>query len=475
MTLNPVLVLDKQICDAASVTYVLVRFMNNIVLISTYELGHQPFGLASPAAWLREAGASVACLDLAIESLDKTTITQADIIAFYIPMHTATRLATSMVKRIKRLNPTAHLCFYGLYAPTNEKYLRKLGAETILGGEFETGLVSLYQQLKNNNGLESQSISLAKQKFITPIRHGLPGLSKYAQLEIEGSTRHLAGYTEASRGCKHHCRHCPIVPIYQGQFRIVQQDVVLADIRQQVEAGAQHITFGDPDFFNGPGHAVSIINAMHAEFPDLTYDVIIKIEHLLKQVKYLPLLRETGCLFVTSAVESVDDNILKILNKGHTTDNFKQVVMLFEQIGLKLSPTFVAFNPWISLTGYLDFINTIAELNLINNVAPIQYAIRLLIPAGSELLKLPQVQNMVMSFNEAALVYPWTHPDERVDQLQANLIQLIQQSEANKESRLVIFGKIWRLAHEANNVPTRPMRFQEDANFMPRMSEAWYC
>ena len=88
---------------------------------------------------------------------------------------------------------------------------------------------------------------------------------------------------------------------------MVQREVVLADIRQQMAAGAQHITFGDPDFFNGPGHALAIVEALHAEFPAVTYDVTIKIEHLLKHRDALPVLARTGCLFITSAVESLDD------------------------------------------------------------------------------------------------------------------------------------------------------------------------
>src|SRR5215210_8591280 len=122
-----------------------------VVLISTYELGRQPFGLASPSAWLREAGARVTCLDLAVERLDESVIAAADLVAFYVPMHTATRLAASFVPRVKRLNPDAHLCFYGLYAPVNEEYLRGLGAGTILGGEFEQGLVALVERLAANH------------------------------------------------------------------------------------------------------------------------------------------------------------------------------------------------------------------------------------------------------------------------------------------------------------------------------------
>jgi radical SAM superfamily enzyme YgiQ (UPF0313 family) len=90
----------------------------------------------------------------------------------------------------------------------------------------------------------------------------LPPLEKYAQLVLPGGARRTVGYTEASRGCKHLCRHCPVVPVYQGHFRIVQREVVMEDIRRQVAAGARHITFGDPDFFNGIGHAVELVRAL---------------------------------------------------------------------------------------------------------------------------------------------------------------------------------------------------------------------
>src|SRR5574341_2407766 len=119
-----------------------------VVLISSYELGRQPFGLASPAAWVRHAGGVVTCLDLAVQRLDEEAIRTADLVAFYVPMHTATRLAAALLPRVKTLNPRAHLCFYGLYAPVNEGYLRSLGAGTILGGEFEEGLLALAQRLR---------------------------------------------------------------------------------------------------------------------------------------------------------------------------------------------------------------------------------------------------------------------------------------------------------------------------------------
>jgi len=451
----------------------------NVVLISTYELGHQPFGLASPAAWLKQAGATVTCLDLAVQRLDKQAVASADLVAFYVPMHTATRIAVSIVGRVKAINPRAHVCFFGLYAPVNENYLRELGADTILGGEFEEGLVSLYRRLSANGSASQQEpvISLARQNFLVPDRSGLPGLSQYAWLNLGNRNRRTVGYTEASRGCKHLCRHCPIVPVYGGQFRIVQRNVVLEDIRQQVEAGARHITFGDPDFLNGPGHAIPLVEALHRQFPDLTYDVTIKIEHLLKQATVLPILRDTGCLFVTSAVESMDNTILDIFDKRHTREDFIQVVSLFREVGLTLNPTFVTFTPWTSLEGYLDLLWWISELDLIDNISPIQYAIRLLIPAGSKLLELPIVQERVGDFDEAALCYRWSHPDARVDRLHTDVLDVIKASQERGESRQAIFDRVWQLAHEAamsggtfsvasHRSPQAPI---------PHLSEPWYC
>lgn len=467
----------------------------NIVLLSTYELGRQPFGLASPAAWLRQAGAQVVCADLSINALDDDLIRAADLVAFYLPMHTATRIAVPLIARVQRLNPHVHLCCYGLYAPLNAKFLHNLGVATVLGGEFETGLVALVNRLQQSAGQKAAYkasddpaseplIGLSRQHFQTPDRHDLPTLDRYASLDLGDGLQRTVGYTEATRGCKHLCRHCPIVPVYNGQFRVVQRDVVLADIRNQVAAGAQHITFGDPDFFNGPGHAIPLVQALHAEFPDLGYDVTIKIEHLRQQMHLLPILRDTGCRFVTSAVEAVDDEILKLLDKGHTRADFVAVVRHCQTIGLTLTPTFVAFNPWISLTGYADLLALLADLELVNHVAPIQYAIRLLITASSRLLELPSIQALVHPFDEAALVYPWHHPDPHVDQLQQAIIAFVQQAEKQGKTRWESFTGVWHLAQEAREVAGQidsgahlfaPHPQPQFSHYAPRLSEPWYC
>ncbi|MGH9731238.1 MAG: CUAEP/CCAEP-tail radical SAM (seleno)protein, partial [Candidatus Acidiferrales bacterium] len=427
-----------------------------IVLISTYELGRQPFGLASPSAWLRRSGAEVACLDLSREPFRGEAIRHAALIAFYVPMHTATRLAAELLKTIRELNPDAHICFYGLYAPVNEDWLRKLGVQTILGGEFEQGLTDLARRISDGRAAHTQSepvVSLARQKFAVPDRMGLVALEQYARLALPDGEKRTVGYTEASRGCKHLCRHCPIVPVYNGVFRVVERDVVLADIRQQVAAGAQHITFGDPDFFNGIGHAIPLVQALHNEFPQITYDATIKIEHLLKHSEFLPVLRQTGCLFVTSAVESVDDLVLEKLDKHHTRSAFLDVVRRFQTIGLTLQPTFLPFTPWTSLESCIELLEVLRENGLVENVAPIQLAIRLLIPAGSRLLELSEVRALVAPFDESAMVYPWKHSDPRVDTLSRELQQIVHAGEKLNQSRSRIFERIETAARRAAGAP----------------------
>jgi radical SAM superfamily enzyme YgiQ (UPF0313 family) len=452
-----------------------------IVLISTYELGRQPFGLASPAAWLRKRGHQVVSLDLSRQEIDESAIREAKLIAMYLPMHTATRLATQLIPRLRELNGRAHLCCYGLYAPMNVDYLRSLGVSTILGGEFEEGLAQLAARLTSNEEQKTRQqsepyISIARLAFEVPDRSGMPPIEKYAHLIVPGDGYRIVGSTEASRGCKHLCRHCPIVPVYKGVFRIVSRDVVMEDIRRQVTAGAQHISFGDPDFFNGIRHAMELVEEFHQEFPTITYDVTIKIEHLRKYEENLPKLRDTGCFFVTSAVESVDDTVLDFLDKGHTREDFLHVVKTFRELGLTLHPTFVPFTPWTTLTGYLELLGLLQEQALIENVAPIQLGIRLLIPEGSRMLELEDIRRIIGPFDPQSLAYPWNNPDSQVDALSETVQEIAAVAEGRKESRSATFERIWKAAHAAAGLAVPPIAAAPVPHAaVPFLSEPWYC
>ena len=482
-----------------------------ILLISCYELGHQPIGLASPLGFLERAGYTPDVMDIAVETFDVDKAARAEFAGICVPMHTALRLGVHVASRLRKVNPTCHICFYGLYASLNAEYLLKHHADSIIGGEYETPLVELVDSLANgtqveiagvlqDEGAESlqdspQSKPLLRSShararaykprndssgkaLAVPSRKQLPPLDRYARLEQDG-VAHFAGYVEASRGCKHLCFHCPIPPVYEGRFSIVPQEVVLADIQAQVDAGAAHITFGDPDFLNGPTHALRIVQTMHEAFPDLTFDCTTKIEHLLKHRSILPALRDSGCIFIVSAVESLNDTVLDNLQKGHTRTDVFAVIDLLREVGIALRPSLVPFTPWETLDSYLYILDCVESKGLIDHIDPVQYAIRLLVPPSSSLLSQPSIQPYLGTLDQESFTYRWMHPDPRMDTLHKAVSVAVESASQIGEDAFITFHRVRNLAYAAigreESSIALPLDFESDRRRPPRLTEDWFC
>lgn len=506
-----------------------MRQFGTILLISCYELGHQPFHLASLSAILQQAGYQPRCVDTAVEPLTDEVISQAYFVGISVPMHTALRLGEQIARRVRSINPQAHICLYGLYASLNANHLLKDAINSTIGGEYEIPLLRLIQALEQGDtspvaGVHTPTNTsgpwLQRTPFLVPERQHLPELTAYAHLQWNGECR-LAGYTEATRGCKHTCLHCPITPIYNGRFFAVPADLVLADIRAQVERGAQHITFGDPDFWNGPTHALRIVRRMHAEFPTLTFDATIKIEHLLKHRHLLPEFKELGCLFIVSAVESLNDNVLQHLEKGHTAADAIAAFTLTEQAGIALRPSLLPFTPWETLESYIKLLSFFETHHLIEHIDPVHLSIRLLIPPGSALL--PTTNTSPLPTSDASIPTPrrdnasrlsaqigqpnpsvstartantsslptwigeldptayshqWQHPDPRMDELQAKIATLVSQAENTQTDPLLTFLQVKELALKMQGQRYsvfRALRAYGPQKAIPHLSESWFC
>src|SRR5438128_182996 len=341
---------------------------------------------------------------------------------------------------------------------------RRLGPMTAPG---EILLVACYE-------LGHQPLSVAWPAAFLE-RAALPALKKYAHLDREGAS-HLVGYVEASRGCKHGCRHCPIPPVYGRRFFVVPPEVVLADVRQQVAAGAAHVTFGDPDFLNGPRHALAVARALHAEFPALTFDFTAKIEHLLRERAHLAELAALGALFVVSAAESLDDAVLTILDKGHTRADIEEALAVTRAAGLSLRPTWVAFTPWTTLAGYRAWLDFIAAEGLVDATDPVQYALRLLVPPGSWLLQEPALRPHLGRFVPDAFHHEWAHPDPRMETLQSEVAAAVHVAADRREDAAVTFEGVRALAAAAAGVPAPPpVGLAARRHRPPRPSEPWFC
>jgi radical SAM superfamily enzyme YgiQ (UPF0313 family) len=466
-----------------------------VLLVSTYELGHQPLHVASPAGLLERSGHEVRCVDLSIDPLDPNLVDWAEAVACSVPMHTAMRLALTVCHEIRERRPDLPLCLYGLYAG-----LEAVGQETssnhpvdiTITGEYEPDLLGWVDALADPS-IKSLSrpvpgttvVALGRGRFGLPSRHLLPGLDRYAQLAVGGEFR-PAGYVEASHGCAHRCRHCPVPVVYDGRTRLVAQDAVVADVAQLVGLGARHITFGDPDFLNGPHHAVRVIAAVHDAFPELTFDLTTKVEHVLRHRDVWPALARAGLLFVVSAFESASDHILVRLDKGHTVADEIEAVAVLRASGIEPRPSLMPFTPWTTAKDIGDLLDLVSFCDLIGNVDPVHFAIRLLIPPGSLLLASGDLDGRLGPYDIDGLSWTWHSPDPRLDMVQRTLADLAVTADSDEWPAGRAYEAVRASAHSVLTevatgraapppIADERLRSALAPDDRPRLTEAWFC
>ncbi|MDP8977124.1 MAG: CUAEP/CCAEP-tail radical SAM protein [Actinomycetota bacterium] len=448
-----------------------------VLLVSTYESGHQPLHVASPAGALRAAGHDVRCLDLAVQPWDPALVDWAQAAGFSVPMHTAMRLALRAARAVKRRRGDLPVCFYGLYAPVSRDLTLGRLADHVIAGEYEPGLLAWIASLEaGGEAGDRVVVHLGRGRgwFAPPARDLLPPLERYARLHV-GGERRLVGYVEATHGCRHVCRHCPVPTVYEGAIRVVDPDVVVDDIAALVDRGARHITFGDPDFLNAPGQARRVVGAMHERFPTLTFDCTVKVEHVLRHAALWDKLAGAGCLFVVTALESIDDCVLRRLDKGHTAADAVRAVAVLRDAGIEPRPSWLPFTPWTTPRGVLDVFDFVADHDLVENTDPVQYTIRLLLPEGSLLLDHPDLRPHLGPYDPSSLSYAWTPADPRVDDLQRRLAALAERHAGEGAPQVGGYAAMRRAVEAAAGATPARSVPAGSVQGRPRLTEPWFC
>jgi len=320
---------------------------------------------------------------------------------------------------------------------------------------------------------------LAGRPSPVPLRRDLEPLGRYARLKV-GDGEVVTASVEASRGCNHRCRHCPVASVYGGRSRAVDPVTVLADVAQVVAAGAGHISFADPDFLNRPRHALEVAREVHAAFPSLTFDATVKVEHILRHAAIWPELASAGLLFIVSAFESVDDRVLGLLDKGHTAIDEARALRIVRDSGVELRPSWLPFTPWTTLESLADLLEFSAEQDLVASTDPVQYSIRLLLPRSSLLLEHPDPGlTRALTGNERdGGSAGWSAPVAGIDELQLAVAARAEGS--GDEPFGVTFAAVWDLVRSAgaplaeSPLPSVVKRWLPAVE-RPRLTESWFC
>jgi radical SAM superfamily enzyme YgiQ (UPF0313 family) len=469
-----------------------------VLLVATYELGHQPAGLAALAGPLLAAGHDVAVVDLAAEPFRPNWGEGADAVVFSVPMHTATALALELARSLRPAGCSARprLGFAGLYAPVLEGHPLLGPHDLLVAGEAARTVLDWLGRKPASSGPPEQVIELGPARLpasAPPDRRLLAPLERYATYLAPGREPVLTASVETTRGCNHSCRHCPVASVYRGRSRVVPIESVVADVAQAVELGAGHVSFADPDFLNRPRHAMGVARALHERFGELSFDATIKVEHLLRHAGLLSELRALGLEVVVSAFESTDDAVLALLRKGHTAAAEIEAVRVTRAAGIELRPSWLPFTPWTTPQSLAALLELSARADLVGSTDAVQYTIRLLLPRGSLLLDQPDPvlqaaierarrAGAATSFGSAA----WLHADATLEQLQQEMVAVVERAgaeclaAASEPARL--FGELWELGRAAGlplaSEPLDPepgLCHRLPAGSRPRLSESWFC
>jgi hypothetical protein len=259
--------------------------------------------------------------------------------------------------------------------------------------------------------------------------------------------------------------------VHDGRIKIVPVDLVAADADYLYQEGVRHLSITDPDFLNAPVHSMKVLSKLADQHPDMTFDITVKVSHILKHSSIWPELASFGVLFVVSAFESIDNSVLAHLDKGHTAEQALAALRIVRSAGIELRPSWMPFTPWTTRAQLADLLHFVEDNDLIESVDTVQYSIRLLIPPGSLLLSHPDVVAAVERFDAELVSWVWKSPDPSLDELQKELARVAEELARDGRSPAEGFQRVAELI----GLTPSSASLSPGEGLRPRLSEPWFC
>lgn len=404
-----------------------------ILVISSFEGGYQPITAISAYSGLKNAGyENTHFHDTYVDGIPENLFSNADLIAISVPLFDALQAGLQLSEMIRATAPNAQIVFFGQYATLNAGRLPGKYGNYAVCGEWEQPLINLAHHISSGNELNKIGLVdardartgliphpyITRNQIVLPDRSAAPALHKYPQPHVEKMLNRsgvVVGGVESTRGCHHKCTYCSVYAAYDGKVIPIKDGIVIQDVRNLMAQGMTHLTFTDAEFFNAKNQGINLLRALHAEFPALTYDFTTRIDHIIEHEDSLREMKGLGVQFITSALEFPTQMVLDVVSKEISIEDIEEAIATLRDIGIRLSPTFIMFNPWVSkkdLDAFKDFI----KRNALDDVVdPIQYETRLHLYKGSPLLSRTSTAGLTLIENE--FHFDWKHPDPEVDEI----------------------------------------------------------
>ncbi|MBM7068587.1 arsinothricin biosynthesis radical SAM protein ArsL [Actibacterium sp. 188UL27-1] len=404
--------------------------MSSSILVSIFEGGYQPINALTGLAALRNAGHDTDFLDAYVEGYDIDRLKDYDTIILPVPLFDSLNSAIRLCKELDDAGCTADKVMFGQYATINAKYLTGRYADHVVSGEWEVPLVSLMDRkagsdkpvinvYSNGRKTPEQTMQMLKLRgtMAKPMRQSAPNLSKYPQPHLTTlmGEEKIVGGLELTRGCHHKCTYCSVFSAYDGKVLLGDIAQIQDDVDALVDQGMEHMTFIDAEFFNATRRSFDALAQIHKRHPALTFDFTTRVDHILENNDRLGELYDHGVRVITSALEFPKNEVLQQVRKEVDVDDLKEAVRLVQNSGITLNPTFIMFNPWVTLEDFPRFHDFLVETGMEDAVDPVQFETRLHLYKGSPLLKNETIK--ALRLEEQEFHYDWFHSDERVDEL----------------------------------------------------------
>ena len=403
---------------------------SRVILAAVYEGGAQPINIGTAASHLIEAGFEPICVDTFVDGIpDDDAIAGTDLLAISMPLFQSIAPGVGLATRARCINPSITVVMFGQHANIHAERLLGGYCDFVIRGDWEPGLVALARDPTKFDDYARVGVCsparvvkpyIHRGNLLPPARHLLPALSRYRYAELETMWQScrpipVVGNVETARGCHHACTYCSVFAATGRKVSLIPADAVMADIRQVVALGAEHIWFTDAEFLNSKHHGLSIVERMKREFPFLTFDITTRTDHILEAKDVVAELQALGCQFITTALEFSSQRVLDAIDKEMSLEQIERAVAYCQSIGLRLNPTFIMFNPWADLDDMIQLREWIERVGLATTISPLQSETRLYLYKGSPLLAHPDICKLELV--EREFDYEWKHPDARVDKL----------------------------------------------------------